>query len=335
MKRATKIVGIIGFDGANAFDIVGPLEAFYSAGRSDCTDKDSRGSYEVVVAGLSREAFTAESGVRLVPHCRLVDAPRLDTVIVPGGPGLRERRTNEAVVAWLLANAERCRRVASVCTGIYGLAATGLLDGRRATTHWRFAEDVARRFPAVHVDGNALFLKDGRYYTSGGISAGVDLSLALIEEDLGPQAALSVAREMVVYLKRPGGQEQYSEPLRFQAQSPELFSDLVAWICAHLDRDLSIEVLAARVRLSPRHFSRRFTAALGLTPANFVEAARLRAARDRMMERRHSIEQVAASVGYSSADVFRRRFDRRFGISPKSYRERFAPHGQAFAVHDQ
>jgi transcriptional regulator GlxA family with amidase domain len=323
MGRNTKRVGVIGFDGVNAVDVVGPLEVFASAGRADFSRKESRGLYEIYVFGLTDEPFTTESGLRFVPHYRLADAPAVDTLIIPGGWGLREPATSATVSAWLRINAPRTRRVASVCTGVYGLAPTGLLDGRRVTTHWRFAEDVAKRFPRITVEGGALFLKDGRYYTSGGITAGIDLALALIEEDLGPRAALAVARELVVYLKRSGGQEQYSEPLRFQVRTADRFADLVAWISAHLDHDLSVGALAARARLSPRHFNRNFAATLGCTPAQYVENERLRVARERLTTPGQTIERIAASVGFGSADVFRRRFERRFGIAPKIYRERF------------
>jgi len=324
MGKEPRRIGVLGFEGANAVDIVGPMEAFATAGRTDCTRKDSHGAYRLYVIGLSQERFIAESGLQLVPNCSLKDAPSLDTLIVPGGWGLRDPRINVPVANWLRTHASGIRRIATVCTGIYGLAPTGLLDGRRVTTHWRFIQDVSRQFPRLHVQGNALFLKDGRYYTSGGITAGIDLALALIEEDMGARVALAVARELVMYLKRPGGQEQYSEPLQFQARSLDSFADLVAWIYAHLERDLSVTVLAERARLSPRHFSRRFTAAMGCTPADFVAAARLRAARDRLMSSRRSIETIAASVGFRSADVFRRQFLYRFGVTPTHYRERFA-----------
>ncbi len=327
MKKKTIRVGFVGFDGANALDIVGPLEAFASAGRTDLTSKASRGAYEIVILSLDGQPFATESGTRLVADHRLDDAPALDTVFVPGGWGVREQATNAALASWLARHAPRIRRVASVCTGIYALAEAGLLNGRRATTHWRFVADVAKRFPRVKVEGDALYLKDGHFYTSGGVTAGIDLALALIEEDLGPRASLAVARELVMYLKRPGGQEQYSEPLRFQTRSVDSFSDLIAWICAHLDHDLSAESLAARVRLSGRHFSRRFTAALGCTPAQFVESVRLSEARERLTDTKSSIDRLAASVGFRSADVFRRRFERRFGLAPTKYRERFARAG--------
>jgi transcriptional regulator GlxA family with amidase domain len=323
MSRSIKRIGVLGFNGVNAVDVVGPIEVFASAGRADFTRRESKGLYQTYVIGLTDEPFTAESGLRFLPDCRLADAPALDTLIVPGGWGLRDPATSAAVSAWLRIRAPRTRRVASVCTGIYGLAPTGLLDGRRVTTHWRFAQDVAKRFPQLTVDANALFIRDGRYYTSGGITAGIDLALALVEDDLGPHVALTVARELVVYLKRSGGQEQYSEPLRFQVQSADRFSDLIAWVCAHLERDLSVAVLAERARLSPRHFSRRFAETFGCTPAQFVDNVRLSEARERLTAPGRTVDSVAASVGFGSADVFRRRFRRRFGVAPKNYRERF------------
>lgn len=325
MANTLKHVGVIAFDGVNAVDLVGPLEVFANAGRPDFSRRESRGVYALHLIGLGGGPVIAESGIRFVPDKQLSDAPPLDTLIVPGGSGLREPSTNSTVSTWLRLRASTIRRVATVCTGVYGLAPTGLLDGRRVTTHWRFAEDVAKRFPRLIVDGNAIFLKDGRYYTSGGITAGIDLALALVEEDLGPHAALTVAREMLVYLKRPGGQEQYSEPLRHQIHGADAFAELVAWVRGHLASDTSVPALAARVRLSPRQFARRFVAAFGCTPAEYVENLRLSVAREYLAGATQSIEAIAGSVDFTNADVFSRRFKRRFGISPRSYRERFLP----------
>jgi transcriptional regulator GlxA family with amidase domain len=321
---AVKHVGVIAFDGVNAVDLIGPLEVFSNAGRPDFTRRESRGVYALHLLGLGSRPVYTESGVRFLPDKQLADAPAaLDTIILPGGAGLREPSTNSTVSAWLRVRARTTRRVATVCTGVYGLAPTGVLDGRRVTTHWRFAQDLAQRFPKLIVDSNAIFLKDGRYYSSGGITAGIDLALALVEEDLGLQAALTVAREMIVYLKRPGGQEQYSEPLRDQVRGADPFADLVAWIRGHLSSNISIPALAARVGLSPRQFARRFTATLGCTPAKYVETLRLNVAREHLGRAGRSIEKIAASVGFTSADVFTRRFKRRFGVSPRSYGERF------------
>lgn len=323
MDKGTKHIGIIGFDGVNAVDLVGPLEVFANAGRSDFSSKSSKGTYELHVIGVTRAPFTAESGIRFVPDQSLADVPPMDTLIVPGGWGLREPATTASISACLRTHARRIRRVATVCTGIYGLAPTGLLDGRRVTTHWRFTEDVAKRFPKLRVERDALFLKDGRFYTSGGITAGIDLALALVQEDLGPRGALAVAREMLVYLKRAGGQEQYSEPLRFQTRAVDSFEELAAWIPGHLNNDLSTPALAERAGLSPRHFTRRFIEAFERSPAEFVETLRLSVGRERLTSPGQTVERVAASVGFSNADVFSRRFKRRFGIAPSSYQERF------------
>lgn len=327
MARGRKRIGVIGFDGVSGMDITGPTEVFATAATADGTSGRSPGAYEVFLLGVNPEPFRAESGTGFVPDGCLDDALGLDTVIVPGGRGLREPAVNAQVSSWLRAHACEIRRVCAVCTGIYALAPTGLLDGRRATTHWRFAEDVARRFPAVRMDASALFVKDGPFYTSGGVTAGIDLALALVEEDLGSLRALAVARELVVYLKRPGGQEQYSEPLRFQTRAALAagFADLIAWILSHLQQDLSVEVLAARAGFSARHFTRRFAAAVGCTPKEFVERARLGEARERLVISRRTIDSIAFSVGFRSPDVFRRRFASHFGLTPREFRERFAP----------
>lgn len=322
-------IGLIGFPGVTALDFIGPMEAFAAAFVSDEAGQ-KRSSYELIVIGLNHEPFTAGSGVVFQPHTTLDAAPPVDTILIPGGSGLRTPEINRQVVQWLQHRSADIRRIATVCTGIYGLAPTGLLDGRRVTTHWAFSEDVARRFPKLAVDATALFIKDGKFYTSAGVTAGIDLTLALIEEDCGPSVALSVARELVVYVRRLGGQEQYSEPLKFQEQAIDRFADLVAWIPAHLNQTLSVEKLAERVGMSPRHFSRQFTATLGVTPAMFVEGQRMEEARRRLTVSRVPIEIIASSLGYHSADVFSRVFERRFGFSPRYYRDRFsaaAPNG--------
>src|SRR4029450_8429956 len=243
---------------------------------------------------------------------------------IPGGRGLRRPEVNRAVAMWLKTRARQTRRIVSVCTGIYGLAASGLLDGRRVTTHWRFAADAARRFPQLRFEPSAIFLKDGNVYTSAGVTPGLDRALALIEEDLGSAVALTVARELVVYLKRPGGQEQYSEPLQFQIEATDSFGELVTWIRGHLREDLAVDALAKRACLCPRHFSRRFRKAFRRTPAVFVEDLRLNEARQRLSATAAmTIDPISASVGFRSADAFRRAFQRRFGVNPTHYRHRF------------
>jgi transcriptional regulator GlxA family with amidase domain len=317
-----KRIGFLLFDGITALDVAGPMEAFASA-RIPGDERGATGCYELITIGLTNKEVVAESGLMLKPSTTLAACPRLDTLIIPGGRGLREGRTNKILAGWIKSRAATTRRIASVCTGIYGLAPTGLLDGKTVTTHWRFADDVTRKFPALKVDANALFLHSGHLYTSAGITAGIDLCLALIEEDFGRPAALMVARDLVVFMKRPGGQEQYSEPLRFQFDSTDHTTVVAAHIRSHLNRDLSVNALAKVAHLSYRQFSRRFKAAFQCSPAAYVEAVRLDEARTRLCETRCNIDQLAASVGFASDDAFRRAFERRFGVSPSNYRTRF------------
>jgi transcriptional regulator GlxA family with amidase domain len=310
------------FDGITALDVAGPMEAF-TAARIPGDERSTTVCYELLTIGLTNKNVVAESGLILRPSTTFAGCPRLDTLIIPGGRGLREPRTNKMIAAWIKGRAATTRRIASVCTGIYGLAPTGLLDGITVTTHWRFADDLARKFPALKVDANALFLTDGHIYTSAGITAGIDLCLALIEEDYGRPAALSAARELVVFMKRPGGQEQYSEPLQFQFESTDSTTEVAAYIRSHLKGELSVEALARFARLSYRQFSRRFKATFHCSPAAYVDAVRLDEARTRLCETRCNIDQLAASVGFGSDDAFRRAFERRFGVSPGNYRSRF------------
>jgi transcriptional regulator GlxA family with amidase domain len=322
MSRSRPLIGVLGFDQINALDLIGPLEAFASAERSDGLGRNER-CYESVVIGITAEPFVSESGVVFKPAVDLAHAPALDTLLIPGGVGLRTATGGHAFDRWLLERAPGIRRVASVCTGVYALARTGLLDGRRVTTHWRYAPDLQARFPALRVDPDALFTKDGPFYTAAGVTAGIDLALALIEEDCGQQIALAVAREMVVYLKRSGGQDQYSEPLQFQTRAVDSFEDLVTWMLSHLHEDLSLESMAARTHLGVRHFSRRFKSVFEVTPAEFVMTLRLNEARRRLTLPRSHVDRIAASVGFRSSQVFRRAFEKRFGLSPRHYRERF------------
>jgi transcriptional regulator GlxA family with amidase domain len=313
-------VGILGYDGIQALDLVGPAETFAAA-----PGVGGASAYDVAIIALSRRRFVAETGLTLQADAGLTSRLRLDTLIIPGGRTMRSEAVGRRTAAFVAARAGGVRRIASVCTGIYGVAPTGLLDGRRVTTHWRFAGDLQRRFPRLRVNADALFIKDGPFYSSAGITAGIDLALALIEEDRGPRSALAVARELVVYVKRPGGQNQFSEPLQFQLQTADRFADLIAWMAGHLQDDLSVETLAEKVFLSPRQLTRAFKAAHGTTPAALVEELRLGEAGRRLTARRTGIDAVAASVGYRSADVFRRAFERRFGVTPGDYRSRFAP----------
>lgn len=329
---AQRRIGILGFDRLQALDLTGPADVFRSdalAAPEFCDDGVP--PYEVVVIGLDGRQFVTSSGVHVMARFTVPTRTPLDTLIIPGGAGLREHGMADRAARWIESRAPDIRRIATVCTGIYALAPTGLLDDRDVTTHWAYVTDVQRRFPRLRVDPDAIYRKDGRFYTSAGVTAGIDLSLALVEEDLGPEAALAVAREMVVYLKRAGGQNQFSEPLRFQLDSTDRFADVASWIPAHLRGDLSVEVLARRACLSVRQFSRAFKERFGITPAAYVEQARLSEACRRLAARRTNVETVARSVGYASDDAFRRAFERRFGVSPRQYRSRFNVAGEALA----
>src|SRR5437016_5875793 len=268
-------VGFLGFEGVMALDLVGPIDAFTNAIVEE-SEGQTASCYEVVIIGLTNRPFTSESGVVFKPHKTITNAPALDTLIIPGGKGLRVPDTQRKAAEWISRRAAKTRRIATVCTGTFGLAATGLLNGRRVTTHWRQAQELSKTFPQLKVDPNALYLRDGKFYTCAGITAGIDLSLALIEEDFGPRVALSVARELVVYLKRPGGQEQFSEPLKFQTQSRDRFADLAEWSQGHRRR-----------RLTPARSAR----AVNTAGANDRECSRFR----RVQERRRLWSSIPAT----------------------------------------
>lgn len=314
-------IGIVGYNRVQALDVTGPADVFttanYLVGRKVAP-------YEVVLLAQRKGPMSTESGVFLYAETTLSRCGKLDTIIVPGGHGVRlEPKVRTAIVAWLRSHARYARRVASVCTGIYALAEAGLMDGRAATTHWRYAHDVQERWKKIDVDADVIFVKDGQYYTSAGITAGLDLALALVEEDLGSEIALGVARELVVYLKRAGGQLQYSQPLFVQTRAKKQFADIASWISDHLGDELTTEKLSEHAGLSPRHFARKFKDLLGLTPGDFVEEVRLDRARWLLATADTRMQNVAKDVGYRSDDVFRRAFQRRFGVSPSEYRRRF------------
>jgi transcriptional regulator GlxA family with amidase domain len=288
-----------------------------------------------MVVGLTRDPFRAESRMQITPDVGFDDAPGFDTLIVPGAQSLRESDIHQPIGRWLKGRAGATRRMVSVCTGFYGLASSGLLDGRRATTHWRHAADAQRRFPAVRVQPDNLFIKDGPFYSSAGMTAGIDLALALIEEDHGPELALTTAREMVVYMKRTGGQLQYSEPLRFQTKARDRFADLAARMASEPGAEWSVEDMAAQTGLSPRQFTRRFKAAFDTTPGAHLDALRFDEARRRLASTSEGLGRIVQAVGLQSEEAFRRAFERRFGVTPAAYRRQF---GRAFTpseIHDE
>jgi transcriptional regulator GlxA family with amidase domain len=249
----------------------------------------------------------------------------LDTLIVAGGDGARGALADRALVRFVARAGERARRVCSVCTGAFVLAEAGLLSGRRATTHWASCAALAERHPDVLVQADPIFVRDGNVATSAGVTAGMDLALALVEEDLGPDVAREVARWLVLFLKRPGGQSQFSVPLSGPAASRPALRELQDWIPLHLDEDLSVEALARRALMSPRNFARAFRRELGTTPAAYVERLRVERARALLQSGEAPTKAVAAACGFANVETLRRAFQRRVGTSPAAYRQRFAP----------
>ncbi len=314
-----KSVGLIVFEQMAAADLTGPAEVFSRAKTPTGNDREFR-CYRVLTLGIGTAMCATECGITVKPQLDIKEAPPLDTLIVCGGSGIHDARLNKKMVKWISRRAPATRRIAALGSGIYALAATGLLDGRQVAVHWRFAKDVALRFPKVRVTPNSLFVKDGPFYTCAGGMSAVDLSLSLIEEDCGRQIALKLAREFVVHLKRSGEQEQYSEALQFQVQSCDRFADIPSWILCSLNQDLSVEALAQRACMSPRNFTRLFKAEFGRAPAEFVAGARIAEARRRLDIPRNNIESVATSVGFRSADAFSRAFEREVGCRPSTYR---------------
>jgi len=314
-----KRIGFLGFENVTASHLVTPADTFAAA-----TLETGYGHripcYEIYTIGLTSEPFRTESGMTFTPDETLQTVSELDTIVVPGGKGLRQTEASEKIADWILTRANRTRRIATISTGIYGLAPTGLLDGREVTTHSRFSGDVARCFPKLRVDHKRPFVKDGPFYTSADLSASFDLSLALIEEDYGRSVALAAAQELgTPALTQHNGEKELSRPLTFNSQPTDRFAELVPWIMRHLSEDLSVNTLARRVCMSPSHFNRAFKSVLGSTPTEFVENLRVNEARRRLSTPKKTIESVAELVGFSNTDQFRRAFEKRFGAKPRAY----------------
>jgi transcriptional regulator GlxA family with amidase domain len=312
-----KRIGFVGFEGVTASHLVGPADTFAVA-TLDAGYGTRISCYQICTIGVNSECFRTESGMTFYPEATVQTAPDLDTIVIPGGKGLREPEINQTISDWILARANRTRRIAAICTGIYGLAPTGLLDGREVTTHWRFATDIARRFPKVRLDHKRSLVKDGPFYTSSGLDAAIHLALALIEEDYGRNVALAAAQEVAIPLNR-NGEREFSRPVQFNSQPTDRFAELIPWIIRNLHEDLSVGVLARRACMSRSHFNRAFKSVFGSTPAEFVENLRLNEAKRRLSVPKRTLDTIAASVGFSDRDTFRRAFKRRFGAKPQSY----------------
>ncbi|GGY12015.1 GlxA family transcriptional regulator [Streptomyces anandii] len=314
---AQRTLLLVLFDGVQSLDATGPMEVFAGA------EKRTPGSYRVRTVSLDGGPVRTDSGLSLVPDGPLADAPEPDTLLVPGGEGARN--PDPRLLRWLRVHGPRARRLVSVCTGAIPLARAGLLDGRRVTTHWAYCNELAREHPAVRVDPDPIFVRDGNVATSAGVTAGIDLALALVEEDLGRETALAVARYLVVFLRRPANQAQFSARLVARTARRGPLRDVQEWIEGHPDGDLGVEALAARAALSPRHFARAFQAETGTTPGRYVDRVRLEHARSRLEDTAEGIGQVVRASGYGTPEAMRRAFLRTLGVSPAEYRRRFRP----------
>ncbi|MCE9649749.1 MAG: DJ-1/PfpI family protein [Parvibaculum sp.] len=314
---------MLGYDEAQILDITGPLQILSSA-----LTPEGKPAYAIElvapkagpVAASAGLTLQARRGIGQIPYTELSD---IDTFLVSGGFGSRTLRHDEAVLAFIREAATRARRTASICTGALLLAAAGLLDGKRATTHWAFAATLRRDFPKIEVDEDAIYVREGNLWTSAGVTAGMDLALALVEEDLGRDTALAIARHHVMYLMRPGGQSQFSAQLAAQAIEDQRIAQICAYIVQNPRAELTVPKLAAQAHMSERNFARRFAEAAAMTPALFVERARLDEARRRLTDGALPLETVAYDAGFGVAERMRRAFIRHLGVTPHRYRERF------------
>src|SRR5438094_5792517 len=279
--------------------------------------------YQISTIGFTSEYFRAESGIAFWPYSTLETASELDTIVIPGGDGLRRSLVSETIAEWVLARVNETRRVVAIGGGIYGVAPTGLLDGREVTTHWRYANDVARCFSNLRVDPRRHLVKDGVFYTSSGPNAAIYLSLALIEEDYGRHVSSVVAQEFVS--APTNGNGKLPSQLVLDSQPADRFAELIPWIMRNLHEDLSVNTLARRACMSPSHFNRAFKSVFGSPPGEFVETLRINEAKRRLSVPKRTLETIAASVGFADAQTFRRAFERRFGAKPRSYLNKLAP----------
>jgi len=310
-------IGFVAYEGVEALDITGPWEVMHTAATIAGT------APELVCITSAGRDVRSSSGLTYSAGAAIGEVDRLDTLIVAGGVGVGEALDDRDLVAGIARLSRTARRTAGVCSGAFLLAEAGLLDGRRATTHWARCAELAERYPAVDVEPDPIFIREGNLLTSAGVTAGMDLALALVEEDFGREVALATARMLVLYARRPGGQSQFSVQLAHATPEAVPLRDLQAWIAEHPDEDLSVGALAGRMHLSERQLSRTFRRELGATPADYVEQVRIERARGMLETDGESLERVAGRCGFASAEVMRRAFRRRLGASPREYRERF------------
>jgi transcriptional regulator GlxA family with amidase domain len=321
--KALRTIEILTFPSVQLLDVTGPLQVFATANEIAAGGSKGAAPYLLNVVAPGGASVTTSSGLALLaqPLPPIESVP--DTLLVAGGPGVEQAASDPALVDWLHDRAGRVRRVGSVCTGAFLLAEAGVLDGRRAVTHWSVCADLARRFPAVRVQTDPIFVRDGPVWTSAGVTAGIDLALALIQDDLGRSIALAVARYLVVFLKRPGGQAQFSAALSLQ-MAEDRSGMLHDWIVEHLTEDLSLPALAQQAAMSERSFSRHYVEATGLTPVRAIEHLRVEAARRMLSNSQLPIKRIAQRCGLGSEETMRRSFLRLLSVAPQDYRARFS-----------
>ncbi len=317
---------MLAYPDCQILDVIGPLEVFSRTSRwLKDNGRRTDDAYSVEILALERGPFRASSGLRLYADRRFDEVGGgIDTLLIAGGRGMERYRKQARLLRWIRRQSTLVRRLASVCTGTFFLAEAGLLVGRRATTHWASCAKLARQFPDLRVEPDTIFVKEGSMYTSAGVTSGMDLALALVEEDHGREVALAVARELVLFLRRPGGQAQFSAQLAVQLAEKEPLRELQAWILDHPREDLSIETLARRVAMSPRNFARVFAREVGTTPARFVTSVRVETARRLLEESSKGLEAVSSMSGLGTPESMRRAFLRTVGVAPGQYRERFS-----------
>ena len=319
----TKTILFLTFESATDLDLIGPIQVFATAS-SALEERSGQPAYSIVVASLGGGMVRTRSGLTIGSvSLAEVDMRHVDTIVVPGGRRSMEEGAEQPLVDWLVHNAGKARRICSVCIGAFLLGAAGLLVGRKATTHWRATDALQARNPSTTVLPELIYQQDGPVWTSAGVSAGIDLALHLVEQDHGRGLAMMVAKTLVVFLRRPGGQKQFSSALAMQSGGDASFSELIAWVTDNLTQDLSVETLAARAAMSPRSFARKFRASVGQTPAAAMETLRLEAAKRMLEDTSQPMKSIASKSGFGDQQGLRRAFWRALGITPSEYRERF------------
>jgi len=323
---ASKTIVFLAAPDTQILDVAGPFQVFVRAAELFVQEHPAqKPPYKVLLVSSTRyKSVTTNCGLVLsgAVTYRTLRGP-IDTLLVAGGTGAESVTRDEALLLWLRKTAQRARRVGSICTGAFLLASAGLLDGKRAATHWKWAAELKKRFKDTTVDPDPIYIRDGNTYTSAGVTAGMDLALALVEEDLGSPMALKVARELVLYLRRTGGQSQFSTALSLQSSDRNQVEEIPSWALDNLAQDLPVEKLAERAGMSPRNFARVFLRDTGITPARFVERLRVEAARRRLEESHDKLEKIANDCGFGSSQSLRRSFLRVLHVPPNDYRQRF------------